>query len=85
MLRRLCDEYGRLYDRIEKVIATRLQPGESIASFVARCAAFVDLSIDHVSVITTGPSTGDGVTTLVEAADQISASLRCWPRSGRAG
>jgi len=71
VLRRLCDEYGRPYDRIEKVIATRLQPGESTASFVARCAAFVDLSIDHVSVITTGPWTADGVATLVEAADQI--------------
>lgn len=71
VLRGLCDEYGRPYGQIEKVIATRLQPGESTASFVARCATFPDLGIDHVSVITTGPWTADGVATLVDAADQI--------------
>lgn len=71
VLRALCDEYGRPYDQIEKLIATRLRRGESAASFVARCAEFVDLSIDHVSVITTGPWTADAVATLVEAADQI--------------
>lgn len=53
------------------MVATRLQPHESAVSFVARCAAFVDLGIDHVSVITTGPWTADGVPTLVEAADEI--------------
>jgi F420-dependent oxidoreductase-like protein len=73
VLRTLCDDLGRPYDQIEKVIATRLQPGESTASFVARCETFADLGIDHTSVITTGPWTAEGVATLVEAADQIVA------------
>ncbi|MFJ8580961.1 LLM class F420-dependent oxidoreductase [Micromonospora sp. NPDC093277] len=71
VLRALCDDLGRPYDQIEKVIATRLSPGESAASFVTRCAAFAGLGIDHVSVITTGPWTAEGVATLVEAAAQI--------------
>jgi F420-dependent oxidoreductase-like protein len=71
VLRGLCADIGRPYRQIEKVIATRLQPGESTAAFVARCAALADLGIDHVSVITTGVWTADGVATLVEAADQI--------------
>ncbi|MFU8854818.1 LLM class F420-dependent oxidoreductase [Micromonospora sp. SL1-18] len=73
VLRALCDDLGRPYDQIEKVIATRLQPGESTASFVTRCATFAELGIDHVSVITTGPWTAESVATLVEAADQIVA------------
>jgi F420-dependent oxidoreductase-like protein len=74
VLRQLCDAYGRPYDQIEKVIGTRLQPGESTASFVDRCATFADLGIDHVGVITTGPWTAEGAATLVEAADQIAGN-----------
>ncbi|MEU5724749.1 hypothetical protein ABZ783_23390 [Micromonospora sp. NPDC047738] len=40
---------------------------------MTRCATFADLGIDHVSVITTGPWTTEGVATLVEAADQVAA------------
>ena len=71
VLRARCDDIRRPHDGIEKVIATRLPPGESTTSFVTRCAAFADLGIDHVSVITTGPWTAEGVATLVEAAGQI--------------
>jgi hypothetical protein len=71
VLRGLCEDLGRPYDEIEKVIATRLLPGESTASFVARCATFAALGIDHVSVITSGPWTAKGVATLVESASQI--------------
>ncbi|MEO3862510.1 LLM class F420-dependent oxidoreductase [Acrocarpospora sp. B8E8] len=71
MLRGLCDEIGRPYEQIEKVISTRLQPGESTPSFVTRCSTFAELGIDHATVITTGPWTGESVATLVEAADQI--------------
>ena len=35
VLQKLCAEIGRPYDEIEKTIATRLQPGESAASFVS--------------------------------------------------
>ena len=71
VLAQLCSEIGRPYEEIEKTIATRLAPGESAESFVARCAAFVDLGIDHVGVVTTGPWTDEGVATLAEAAPQL--------------
>ena len=48
VLQRLCAEIGRPYDAIEKTISTRLEPGESAASFVERCRAFTELGIDHV-------------------------------------
>ena len=59
VLQRLCAEIGRPYDAIEKTISTRLEPGESAASFVERCRAFTELGIDHVGVVTTGPWTDD--------------------------
>ena len=34
VLQELCAEIGRPYDAIEKTISTRLEPGESAASFV---------------------------------------------------
>ena len=73
VLQRLCAEIGRPYEEIEKVIATRLGPDESAAAFVERCSAFVDLGIDHVGVITTGPWTDAAVATLAEAAPGIAA------------
>jgi alkanesulfonate monooxygenase SsuD/methylene tetrahydromethanopterin reductase-like flavin-dependent oxidoreductase (luciferase family) len=71
VLAQLCSEIGRPYEEIEKTISTRLAPGESAESFVARCAAFVDLGIDHVGVVTTGPWTDEGVATLAEAAPEL--------------
>lgn len=71
VLATLCDGIGRPFDEIEKMIATRLEPGEGAAAFVERCAAFVDLGIDHVGVVTTGPWTDDGVATLTEAAPML--------------
>ena len=73
VLQRLCAEIGRPYEEIEKVIATRLGTDESAAAFVERCSAFVDLGIDHVGVITTGPWTDAAVATLAEAAPGIAA------------
>ncbi len=73
VLQRLCAEIGRPYEEIEKVIATRLGPDESAAAFVERCSAFVELGIDHVGVITTGPWTDAAVATLAEAVPGISA------------
>ena len=71
MLQRLCVEVGRPYDEIEKTIGTRLQPGESAASFVQRCRTFADLGIDHVGVLTTGPWTEEAVAVLAEAVEQL--------------
>jgi F420-dependent oxidoreductase-like protein len=76
VLERLCAEIGRPYDEIEKTIGTRLMPGESAGSFVDRCRAFVDLGIDHVSVVTTGPWTDEGVATLSEAVPELAAWKR---------
>ena len=71
VLAELCAAIGRPYEKIEKTIATRLAPGESAESFVARCAAFAELGIDHVGVLTTGPWTDQGVATLAEAAPEL--------------
>jgi hypothetical protein len=71
VLARLCGEIGRPYEEIEKTISTRLAPGESAESFVERCRAFVDLGIDHVGVVTTGPWTEEGVATLARAAPEL--------------
>ena len=62
---------GRPYDAIEKTISTRLEPGESAASFVERCRAFAELGIDHVGVVTTGPWTDASVATLATAAPAL--------------
>jgi F420-dependent oxidoreductase-like protein len=71
VLQRLCAGIGRPYDEIEKTIGTRLQPGESAASFGQRCRGFADLGIDHVGVLTTGPWTDDAVATLAEAVPAL--------------
>ena len=71
VLQKLCAEIGRPYDEIEKTIATRLQPGESAASFVQRCRGFAELGIDHAGVITTGPWTEEAVAVLTEAAPAV--------------
>jgi hypothetical protein len=71
VLQRLCAEIGRPYDAIEKTISTRLEPGESAASFVERCRAFTELGIDHVGVVTTGPWTDASVATLATAAQRL--------------
>jgi F420-dependent oxidoreductase-like protein len=71
VLERLCTEIGRPYGDIEKTIGTRLQPGESAASFVQRCRPFADLGIDHVGVLTTGPWTEEAVATLAEAVPAV--------------
>lgn len=71
VLAKLCDEAGRPYDDIEKTIATRLAPGESTESFVDRCRTFVDLGIDHVGVVTTGPWTAEAVAVLAAAVPDV--------------
>ena len=60
---------GRLvqYDTPEAILA---RPADA---FVERCGAFVDLGIDHVGVITTGPWTDGAIATLAEAASGIAA------------
>jgi F420-dependent oxidoreductase-like protein len=71
VLRGLCEGIGRPYEEIEKIMATRLQPGESAAAFADRCAAFTPLGIDHVVVLTTGPWTPETVDTVAQAARRL--------------
>lgn len=68
VLRELCEQIGRSYAQIEKVISTRLQPGESTPSFLRRCETFAELGIEHVTLVTTGPWSIDQVAILAEAA-----------------
>jgi len=63
VLAKHCDDLGRPFGEIEKTISARLAPGESAADFARRCAAFADLGIDHVGVITQGPWTEEAVRT----------------------
>lgn len=71
VLERLCAGIGRPFGDIEKTISTRLAPGESTASFVQRCRAFVELGIDHVGVVTTGPWTEDAVAVLAASVPEL--------------
>ncbi|WP_425954075.1 LLM class flavin-dependent oxidoreductase [Xylanimonas sp. McL0601] len=66
VLREHCAEIGRPYDEIEKVISTRLRPGETAASFAERCRAFAELGVDHAVVLTTGPWAPPDIGTLAE-------------------
>jgi F420-dependent oxidoreductase-like protein len=67
----LCTAIGRPFEEIEKTISTRLDPGETPASFVERCQAFAELGIDHVAVVTTGPWTVEAVATLAAAVPDL--------------
>ncbi|MFG1700964.1 TIGR03560 family F420-dependent LLM class oxidoreductase [Nonomuraea sp. NPDC049309] len=71
VLRELCERIGRPYDEIEKIMATRIRPGESAAAFADRCAGFAPLGIDHVVVLTSGPWTVQAVDTVAEAARRL--------------
>jgi alkanesulfonate monooxygenase SsuD/methylene tetrahydromethanopterin reductase-like flavin-dependent oxidoreductase (luciferase family) len=71
VLERHCAEVGRPYGDIEKTISTRLEPGEPVESFVARCTALGALGIGHVVVITTGPWTEDALATLAAAVEGV--------------
>jgi len=73
VLEKLCAAIGRPYAEITRTMSTRLEPGESAASFVERCRSFLDLGIDHVCVVTTGPWTEETVGTLAEAVPALAA------------
>ena len=66
-----CSTVGRRYEDIEKTVSTRLEDGESVASFVARCRALSALGIQHAVVITAGPWTDEGLSTLAAAIPEL--------------
>lgn len=63
-----CAAANRPYEDIEKTLSTRLNPGESAASFADRAAVAAELGIEHLIVITPGPWTVQAIETLKEAA-----------------
>jgi F420-dependent oxidoreductase-like protein len=67
VLARHCADLDRPYDDISKSISTRLAADESASGFADRCAAFAELGLDHVIVITDGPWGVDRVQTLADA------------------
>jgi hypothetical protein len=67
VLARHCADLGRPYEEISKTVSTRLAAGESARAFADRCAAFAELGLDHVIVITDGPWTADQLQTLTDA------------------
>ena len=66
-----CDAVGRPFDRIEKTVSTRLQPGESPDSVVRRFEALAALGAEHAVVITAGAWTEEAVATLSTAAESL--------------
>jgi alkanesulfonate monooxygenase SsuD/methylene tetrahydromethanopterin reductase-like flavin-dependent oxidoreductase (luciferase family) len=67
VLARHCADLGRPYDDVSKSISTRLAADESASGFADRCAAFAELGLDQVIVITDGPWSVDRVQTLADA------------------
>lgn len=66
-----CERLGRPFDTIDKTLSTRLDLGESVQSFVDRCAVAAELGMTHMVVITMGAWTPAGVDTLVKAAPEV--------------
>ena len=66
-----CEQAGRAFNDIEKTLSTRLQPGESPASFARRCDEIAALGVDHVVVLTAGPWTDETVTTVAATASAL--------------
>jgi len=71
VLAKHCDAVGRAYDDVEKTVSTRLGADESPAEFAERCAAFAELGIDQVIVLTTGPWTDESVDRLAAAVPAV--------------
>ncbi|WP_328603387.1 TIGR03560 family F420-dependent LLM class oxidoreductase [Amycolatopsis sp. NBC_00345] len=71
VLARHCAEAGREPSDILKTVSTRLQPGESVDSFVERATALAALGIQHVVVITPEPWTAAAVGTLGAAVPRL--------------
>jgi F420-dependent oxidoreductase-like protein len=71
VLARHCADLGRPYERIEKTLSTRLEPGESTEAFVARAKAAAGLGIEHLVVITPGPWTPEALATLAAAVPTL--------------
>ena len=73
VLRKHCEEIGRPYDAIEKTLATRFSPGDSVDDLVRRCGEQAALGIDHAIVIRSGPWTPESVEILAALVPAVAA------------
>jgi len=63
-----CAAEGRAPAEIDRTIATRVVPGESVAQVTDRLAALAQMGLDHAVVVTSGPWQPQTVDVLIEAA-----------------
>ena len=65
-----CESEGRDMADIDKTIATRVSPGETVTEVRDRLAALSELGLDHAVVLTSGPWRSETLDVLIEAAKQ---------------
>jgi len=63
-----CESEGRDMADIDKTIATRVSPGETVTEVRDRLAALSELGLDHAVVLTSGPWRPETLDVLIEAA-----------------
>jgi F420-dependent oxidoreductase-like protein len=63
-----CATEGRAMTDIDKTIATRVSPGETVPEVKDRLAALSEMGLDHAVVITSGPWSSETLDVLIEAA-----------------
>jgi alkanesulfonate monooxygenase SsuD/methylene tetrahydromethanopterin reductase-like flavin-dependent oxidoreductase (luciferase family) len=75
VLARACDAAGRDPNEIEVTLSTRLGDGETTTQLTDRAAALVDLGVDHLVFVTTGPwQSGGDIEVLIDAAEPLHIS-----------
>jgi len=73
VLARACEAAGRDPADVERTVSTRLDAGESAASFTDRCAALAALGFGHAVLVTSGPWTDRALATIAEAGAGVAA------------
>jgi alkanesulfonate monooxygenase SsuD/methylene tetrahydromethanopterin reductase-like flavin-dependent oxidoreductase (luciferase family) len=71
VLARECEAVGRDPADIDRTVSTRLEVGDTAASFATRCRALEKLGIDHAVVLSTAPWTEDRLDVLAAAAAEL--------------
>jgi F420-dependent oxidoreductase-like protein len=71
VLARECEALGRDPAEIDRTISTRLEVGDTAATFAARCRGLASLGIDHAVVLANGPWTEDRLDVLAAAAAEL--------------
>jgi hypothetical protein len=69
--RRAVRRVGCPFEAIERTVSTRLNADETATALAERCAALLDLGLDHAVVVTPGPWTEVRVEALAAAGEQL--------------